>query len=135
MITHTHNHVYLADTKSVPQAGLLIASGPDANCNNEIQAEWLITKQVVGKPLLQTKALIDNRKDKTKCPEIVDKAIDLVVAAATEFHAKTGFNHNDLLPGNVLFDEQVTKASLIDFGFARKGPLVSFQRLHWVYDR
>ena len=130
MITHTHDHVYLADTKSVPQADLLVASGSDTNECNAIQAEWLITKQVEGKPLSQTKAFIDSKKDKTKCSEIVDKAIDLVVAAAQAFHAKTGFNHNDLQPDNVLFDDNLTKANLLDFGKATKGNLVSFQRLH-----
>ena len=130
MITRNHDHAYLADTKSVPQAGLLVANGSDTNDCNEIQAEWLITKQVVGKPLSQTKAFIDNKKDKTKCSENVDKAIGLVVAAAQAFHAKTGFNHNDLQPDNVLFDDNLTKANLIDFGLAKKGALVSFQRLH-----
>ena len=135
MITHTHDHVYLADTKSVPQAGLLIASGPDTNECNAIQAEWLITKQVEGKPFQETKSFIDNKNDEVKCNEVIETAVGLVVNAAKAFHAKTGFSHNDLHPDNVLFDDNLTKASLIDFGKARRNTVVSFQRLHWVYDR
>ena len=135
MITHTHDHVYLADTRSVPQVGLLIATGPDTNDCNETQAEWLITKQVDGKRLSETQAFKDNAHDSKKCFDTVKKAELLIVEAAAKFHEKTGLNHNDLHPENVLFDENLTEARLIDFGKATKGELVSFQRLHWVYDR
>ena len=118
-----------------PQAGLLIATGVDTTECNEIQAEWLITKQVEGKQLSKTQAFAATIGNNAQCFAIVKKAVGLAVAAVTDFHTKTGFNHVDFHPGNLLFDENVTKAGLIDFGSAIKGDLVSFQRHHWVCNR
>ena len=111
-----------------PQAGLLLVTGVDTNCN-EIQAEWLITKQVEGKQLSKTQAFQATIGKSAECTAIIKKAVGLAVTAVTDLHTKTGFNHVDFHPGNILFDENVTKASLIDFGSAKQIDLVSFQRL------
>jgi hypothetical protein len=107
---------------------LLIATGRDENCN-DIQAEWLITKQVPGNRISQTKAFTDLAGKKDECGKLVDKAVDLAITAVTDFHTKTGFNHNDFHPGNIFFDDAVTKANLIDFGEAVLGPIVSLPRV------
>jgi len=112
------------------KVGLLIATGRDENCDNAIQAEWLVTKKVDGKRLSETRAFLTAKTEAAAgklagCTTIVAKAVDLTIAAVNEFHTKTGFNHNDFHPGNVFFDENVTKANLIDFGRAIEGPLPS----------
>ena len=78
-----------------------------------------------GKQLSETTAFQATIGKSAECTAIVKKAVALAVAAVTDFHKKTGFDHVDSHPGNILFDDNVTKANLIDFGLAFKGDLVS----------
>ena len=43
-----------------------------------------------------------------------------------KFFVATEANHNDLHADNILFDDELKTAFLIDFGKARRGPEVSF---------
>jgi hypothetical protein len=101
-------------TKAV---GQLISFGTDA-CSD---AEFMVIEAAPGSPLKQTKAFIDGKKEsKEKCQEVVDQAVALTVSTAKDIQAKTGFNHGDLNAGNVFFNDDVTSATLIDWGSAKK---------------
>ena len=126
LVVQGRDNIYLANIESVAQAGQLVASGRDENECNEIQAEWLITKKSPGKPLKDTEKFKADAKDKDKCLEVVANAKTTAKAALKKFHDETGFNHGDINAGNILFNDEVTEAFLIDFGQAKKGALVSF---------
>ena len=108
--------------------GQLVANGTDTNCDNKIQAEWMVTKQSPGKNIRSTTAFETAKAaGKETCKAALVKARKAVKAAHAEFFKKTGgFNHNDLNGGNVFFDDDLLTAFLIDFGAASKGSEVSF---------
>jgi len=63
---------------------------------------------------------------KDQCDQLVKEAVSLAVAAAKSASDDFGLNHGDLIPGNVFFDDCVTKATLIDWGKAREKPVRVF---------
>jgi len=107
----------IANTRT---AGLLIASGVDTNECNSPKVKWMIIKKVPGKNFFGTPAYVNAfNAGREQCRALLQKAVTLTIAKVKEVHQRTGLYHNDLHSGNILFDDGVTRASLIDFGEAK----------------
>ena len=87
----------------------------------------MVTKKSPGTHLESTTAFQTAKEAGTAaCQAALVTAREAILAAHEEFNLETGFNHNDLTEGNVLFADDLETAFLIDFGKATFGPEVSF---------
>jgi len=109
----------IANTATV---GLLLASGMDTNECNATKVKWMIIKKVAGNNFYGTTAYVNAfNGGREQCRALLQKAMTLTIAEVKAVHGRTNpqLYHNDLHSGNILFDDGVTKASLIDWGEAK----------------
>jgi len=111
-----------SEVDNTREAGELIASGRDESKCNDILAEWMVVKASPGKKLQDTAAFKAAASKKEECTVVVNNAVKFGGQALITFHRKTGLNHNDISLDNVRFNDEVSKAFLIDFGESTKGP-------------
>jgi len=89
-----------------------VASGLDCNGRN-----WLVIKPASGTPLQFTSTWQASiKKGADLCKADLAKVVDTVVATAGSFVTKFGVMHNDLQPENVFFTDDLSSATLIDWG-------------------
>jgi Ser/Thr protein kinase RdoA (MazF antagonist) len=81
----------------------------------------MIVKASPGKQLTKTTAFHTAGTDKAALRVVVEKAIKAGLHALNDLYKKTRLNHNDVSLDNVLFDDNVSQAYLIDFGEASEG--------------
>jgi len=108
-----------SELKFLKKVGQYIDSGSDKEGRY-----WLIMKDVkVGPPPMFTLAeILGEKKDSGKpaCYEAMKQAKSLTISESTRWAEARNILHLDLHPGNVFFDEGLTKAVLIDWGEAKK---------------
>ena len=97
------------------QAGGLITYGKD-----ERGQDWAIIKASKGIRIDRTSAYERVKHSPQHCWALLDHAMGLAVNEILHVYSKTHWLHTDPVLTNVLFDDAVSKAYLIDWGCAHK---------------
>ncbi|KZT72280.1 hypothetical protein DAEQUDRAFT_722941 [Daedalea quercina L-15889] len=85
--------------------------------------QWMIIKKSPGMHITDTTAYKTVKGHQAKCEELLHKAANLAAKETVALWQKThGWDQNDPNVENVLFDDHMTKAYLIDWGMAKKTP-------------
>ncbi|KAH9833650.1 uncharacterized protein C8Q71DRAFT_771905 [Rhodofomes roseus] len=98
-------------TKAVGEA---ITSGKDEGVS------WLIIKKSPGKELDKTTKFAADKANAAKCKEHVAEAVKVGIKKIGEIAHSKGWLHDDPHVHNILFDDHLTEAHLIDWGKAKK---------------
>ncbi|TDL19488.1 hypothetical protein BD410DRAFT_842037 [Rickenella mellea] len=102
--------------------GQLIAFGVDP-CR---EFEFMIVQAAPGATLPKIQKFVTAKENgRTECLAVVRQAVDVAVAKARSVFAEKEINHGDINPGNVLFDDEIQEATLIDWGSATTRPINS----------
>jgi len=93
--------------------GALWMSGRDKHRN-----EWIIVKPSPGKLLKQTSAYAHVRHNPQQCWALLEHAIDVATDEILDTYHRTHWLHQDPTLSNVRFNDQASRAYLIDWGCA-----------------
>ncbi|KZT70694.1 hypothetical protein DAEQUDRAFT_756286 [Daedalea quercina L-15889] len=99
--------------------GALYTSGTDAYGQH-----WAIIKPSKGIRLDRTKAFKQVQHNQQQCFALLNHAIELATSKIAAEYSRTHWLHEDPVLTNVLFDDRVTQAFLIDWGCASQPPAV-----------
>lgn len=80
--------------------------------------KWMLVKPAPGKRLDQTAAYRHVQHSPQHCWALVNHAMDLATASILSTYQHSHWLHQDPVLGNVFFDDNVSRASLIDWGCA-----------------
>ncbi|KZT71198.1 hypothetical protein DAEQUDRAFT_736992 [Daedalea quercina L-15889] len=98
----------IAATKA---AGALLVDGSDDH-----KQRWAVIRASPGKRLDQTSAYHRVHADRTQCNALLDHAADVATREIMAVHSRTRWLHQDPSIDNILFDDGVAHAYLIDWG-------------------
>ncbi|KAH9840672.1 uncharacterized protein C8Q71DRAFT_854546 [Rhodofomes roseus] len=93
--------------------GALLFAGTDHK-----HRRWLFIKPSPGVAFDKTHAYLRVRHDAQACHHLLNHAADLATAAFEHYYTTTHWAHGDLTRGNILFDDHITSANLIDWDYA-----------------
>ncbi|KAH9830192.1 uncharacterized protein C8Q71DRAFT_381736 [Rhodofomes roseus] len=79
---------------------------------------WMLVKPAPGTRLDKTAAYRRVQHSPQHCWALVNHAIDLATASILSTYESSHYLHQDPVLGNVLFDDNVSRAHLIDWGCA-----------------
>lgn len=94
----------------------------DVGIDTNTRKQWMIIKKSEGMHITKTSAYQAVRGNEEKCEALLKHAAKLATATTLELYKKTGWDQNDLNSENVLFDDKMSKAYLIDWGMAKRLP-------------
>ena len=83
----------------------------------------MIIKKSEGMNIRKTSAYNAVKHDRKACVELLEEAAKKAAAATKALNKETGWDQHDPNTENVLFEDHMTKAYLIDWGMARKQPV------------
>ncbi|KAH9923289.1 uncharacterized protein B0H18DRAFT_955970 [Fomitopsis serialis] len=97
--------------------------------------KWIIVKPSPGKRFNQTSAYAHVRHNPQQCWELLEHAIDVATNTILHTYRNTHWLHQHPTLSNVLFNDQASRAYLIDWGCASKPPHVHIPdvRAHGAY--
>ncbi|KAH9838502.1 uncharacterized protein C8Q71DRAFT_533280 [Rhodofomes roseus] len=107
------------EAEATGAAGELLKSGTD-----RYGQKWIVVKASPGMQLDQTSAFRRVRHDPQQCWALLNHAIDIAARKILDTYTRTHWLHQDPTVANVLFDDHVSQAYLIDWGCASKPPSV-----------
>ena len=90
--------------------------------------EWMIIKKSEGMNIRKTSAYKAVKDNKEKCEALLKTAAELAATTTLALYQETGWDQHDPNVENVLFDDHVTKAYLIDWGMAQRHEVI--QTIH-----
>jgi len=102
------------EVEATKAVGDEIASG-----NDQSGTRWLVIKKSPGVEIEHTSKYTHAKSDPVKCKEVVAGAIHLAVEKIAEDAKDHHWLHDDPHTSNVLFNDQITQAYLIDWGKAK----------------
>ncbi|KAH9938050.1 uncharacterized protein B0H18DRAFT_1112245 [Fomitopsis serialis] len=102
------------EIEATTAVGDAIASGKDQS-----GGRWLVIKKSPGVEIEHTSKYINAKSDTTKCQEVVAGAIHVAVEQIVAVAKAHEWLHDDPHTSNILFNDQITQAHLIDWGKAK----------------
>jgi len=86
---------------------------------------WIIVKPSPGKRIEQTSAYTHVRHNPKQCWALMDRVTNVATDAIMDTYKHTHWLHQDLHFSNILFNDQASRAYLIDWGRASQPPRAS----------